>query len=631
MGSIKLLTPSVYNKIAAGEVVERPYGAVKELVENSIDSGATRIVIEVTKGGLELISVSDNGYGISADDVDLAFLNHATSKLQSAENLRAIDTLGFRGEALSSIAAVSKITLTTRTRNAETATKVYVEDGKVSDKQFVATNFGTKIEVIDLFYNMPARKKFLKSCTAENAEITKFVSKLILTNSTLEITYISDGKTVYSTKGNGLEEAIFAIYGTDFLANCIKVDYARENMRIEGYIGSPELTKSNKNFQTLSVNHRYVADQGISGAIAQAYKNYLMTRQFPVYILDLYIPSDMVDVNVHPKKSEVRFFDSRKVCGAFYNCVSNALNNYTEQRSNEIFARQQSESDSPKYSQEDFITVFNRLAEEDRLDCMNRDQTAAVNAMEKSTEEADRKKSLSELGALLEREVTVEKARANLGWDNQDQVKHPDALIIQPQTTTYIPSEEDLLFDKAKILGVAFKTYLILEIDDKVIFVDQHAAHERLLFDNFMQNRTNDMQAVIPYVFSVSDEEALFIEENRQDILSAGIEVENFGRNTFRITAISTLLTDLQMQDFVKFLLSSIEEFKIDDHALIVEKIAKKACKAAVKAGYALNEYEIKYILKQVCDNQILQCPHGRPITVIFTKAQIEKLFKRIV
>ena len=636
MANIKVLTPDIYNKIAAGEVVERPFGAVKELVENSIDAGATRIDIEVVNGGFDLISVTDNGCGIREDDVELAFIKHATSKLNSVEHLAAIDTLGFRGEALSSIAAVARVTLTTRTSLSDTGINVYIEDGKTQSKQYVPFNVGTKIEVRDLFYNTPARKKFFKSSAAEAAEITKFVSKLILTNPTREINYVLDGKAVYSVKGMGLDEAIFKVYGSEYLNNCIKIDYHRDALHIEGYIGSPEYAKANRNYQTLSVNDRYVSDQSVSAAIMQAYKPYLMTRQFPVYVLNLMIPCDLVDVNVHPKKSEVRFADTRNVCGAFYRAITNALQQFSMDRVDQTFTElSPSEIKTHvKYAQEELTSVINKLYEQNEIEIMNRDQTAAVEAMEQSTELADKRKSLRELGEILEREISVEKARVNLGLDKQPAVvMQPTAAVnAEAQPKPYVPSQEDMLFQRAKILGAAFKTYLILELDDKLIFVDQHAAHERILFDKFMENKTQDMQAVMfPFVFSVSDEEAAFIDENRANILSAGIEIEEFGHNTYRITAVSTLLEDMEMQDFVRFLLSSIDEFKLDDRTLIVEKVAKKACKAAVKAGYALNEYEIKYILKEVCENKILQCPHGRPITVVFGKTQLEKMFKRIV
>lgn len=638
MDRIKVLQPEVYNLIAAGEVLEKPYGAVKELVENSIDAGANRIAIEVANGGFDLISVSDNGSGIAEDDIELAFVKHATSKLQFADDLFAVQTLGFRGEALSSIAAVARVRLTSRTRSADTAVSVRVEDGVVCDKQYAAANVGTKIEVRDLFYNTPVRKKFFKSPTYESIEITKFVAKLILTNPNLEISYTVDGKVVYATKGTGLEEAIFSVYGSDCLSNCLKVSYSRELLRIDGYIGSPEYTKANRNYQTLSVNGRSITDNTVSAAIKQAFTPYIMTRKFPFYVLNLEIPCDQVDVNVHPKKTEVRFAEQNKIYSAFYHCVADALQEYTEQTSGKTFAISDynDEIPTPVYTQEGFLAKFNKFSDEENIELMNKGQLQDLEAIEQSTIEEDRKHAIEQLAEQIQREVSVEKARKKYGFDDNDYVKQSTLVLKNVEQTSplIVPelSEEDKLFERARILGVAFKTYLIVEIDDKVIFVDQHAAHERMLFDKFMEREHQNLQTLMfPYVFTVNESEALFIEENLSNILSAGIEIEPFGHNTYRITAVSTLLADTKMDEFVQFLLSSIEDFKLDDRTLIVEAIAKKACKAAVKAGYTLNEYEIKYILKEVCNNKIVQCPHGRPVTTVMTKTQLEKMFKRIV
>ena len=631
MADIRVLSPEVYNLIAAGEVIERPYGAMKELVENSIDSGADRITIEIANGGFDLISVTDNGCGIAEKDVELAFVKHATSKLSAQSDLDAIQTLGFRGEALPSIAAISNVRMTTRVSASETGVCLKGEGGEVKDKTYVSANVGTKVEVRNLFANTPARKKFLKTPASESAEITKFVSKLILTNPNLSITYIADDKTVYSSNGNGREQAIFAVYGAECLDNCLHIAYSNGEIRIEGYIGNPTFSKPNRNGQTLSVNGRYVTDQSISAAIMQAYKPFLMTRQYPFYVLNLDIPCHLVDVNVHPKKTEVRFADARKVCSLFYHCVENALQTYTEQRSEQIFS-EEPQTRPAQYRQEDFADVFDRLAAQNKIEIMNRDQTKDVDEMERAELQADKIDAISELGTRLEREVSVAAARANMGLNGVDYLKQAAPQFNEVVGAESAPSREDMLFYRARILGSAFKTYLILEIDDKLIFVDQHAAHERILFDRFMQNRPSDMQPIMfPYTFSVTDEEALFIEENISNFNKAGIELQRFGTNTFRITAVSSLLSDMEMGDFVKYLLSSIEEFKPDERELAVEKIAQKACKAAVKAGYCLSEYEIKYILKEVCDNKILQCPHGRPITVVFSKTQLEKMFKRIV
>ena len=631
MADIKVLKPEVYNIIAAGEVIEKPIGAVKELVENSIDAGASYISIEVEGGGFDLISITDNGGGIHEDDVELAFVKHATSKISNADDLFAVDTLGFRGEALPSIAAVSHIKLTTRTRSADTGVSVNVENGVVTNKEHVACNVGTKIEVRGLFYNTPARKKYFKSVKSEAADITKYVSRLILTNPNLKISYTLDGKQVYSSTGDGLQEAIFAVYGADCLSQCLEVSFYREEIRVYGYIGNPQYTKANKTYQTLAVNGRYITDQNIAGAIMHAFRKYLMTRQFPFYVLHIDLPCDQVDVNVHPKKLEVRFTNLNRVCSAFYHGVQNALAVYDQRGLGNILSSSQPQEETKKEYEQQFLSRVNEVMANQSED-PSPDQEYDIEAMEQATVREEYKMSFAEFAEKIEKEVSVEKARQSIGLDDPDYIKRT-TLTIQSQTNPPPEiTEADKLMFRTRILGSAFKTYLILEIDDKIILVDQHAAHERILFDKFMARQTGDMQPLLfPHVFTVKDDEAIFIDENIDNIRSAGIEIEPFGHNTYRIVAVSTLLADTEMNEFVRFLLGSIEDYKVDDRTLIVEKIAQKACKAAVKAGYRLNEYEIKYILNEIYNNKILQCPHGRPITVVLSKTQIEKMFKRIV
>ncbi len=651
MANIKILKPEVFNKISAGEVVENPVGAIKEIVENSIDAGATRITIEVMSGGLELISVTDNGCGIRDDDIDLAFCKHATSKLSSAEELSAIQTLGFRGEALASIAAVSKIKLTTRHAGNEAATMAVVEDGIVKSRQLVSFNIGTKIEIRDLFYNMPARKKFLKTPKYEGMNITKYIAKLILSNPALDITYILDGTTVYQCKGGGLKEAIFAIYGRDCIENCLKVDFTRGVYRISGYIGKPEYTKANRNYQTLSVNGRVVEDNSISSTVLQAYKPYLMTRKFPFFVLNLDIPCDLVDVNVHPKKAEVRFADGKSVCSAFYRASADELEKFSVSKSHYGFLIDnlpKTDEDVQRRKQQmaenaqKMTDIFERRA----FDIMNSGQTDDVVEIEHATEKVDSNIEFAKFAQELERDLSVDLIRKKMGFSTLDEEK---AAKVSQNKAKILPMEDvaskvlspfaeeqrdvyDDLYKRTRILGSAFKTYLILEIEDKIILVDQHAAHERILFDKFMASKSHDVQPLMfPYVFTVREDEAAFIEENIDNIRQAGLVVEPFGINTFRIKSVAALLSKAPMKTFVDYMLSAIEEFKLDDKALIVEKIAQKACKAAVKGGECLNEYEIKYILKEVYENNVVRCPHGRPVTVVLTRREIEKMFKRIV
>lgn len=646
MAKIKVLTSELYNLISAGEVIENPVGAIKELVENSIDAGATRISIEVNGGGFELIAVGDNGGGMTEDDVNVAFLKHATSKLASKDDLYAVQTLGFRGEALPSIAAVARVKLTTKHNSSDAAVSVDVENGAIVNKSYVSANVGTRVEVRDLFYNTPARRKFLKSPEREIIQANKFVAKLILTNPNLEISYFVDGKKVYQTNGGGLAEAIFAVYDAECLKNCLPISYAKNNCRVSGYIGSPDYVKANTTYQTLSVNGRLITDKNITGAVTQAFRPYLMTRKYPFFVLDLEIPFDCIDVNVHPKKFEVRFANLHEVTSACYRAVSDALRQYSDERVDKMLAteRNYKTSDNDDYEKkqirrEQAMAKMEELFEARRFEIMNPDQTADVREIEDATRKADLDREFEEFAIQMEKELTVANARAKMGLAPLDQVKSPQRKTlnrdeVQPILNSVIEKDDvgDDLYSRTRILGAAFKTYLILEIEDKIILIDQHAAHERILFDKFMSSKTKDMQPLIfPYVFKVKDDEEEFIQDNKDNIAAAGIEIEDFGRNTYRIIAVSPILADAKMDEFVQYLLSGVDEYKLDDSALVVEKIARKACKAAVKGGYCLNEYEIKYILKEVYENKVAQCPHGRPVSVVFTKRQIEKMFKRIV
>ena len=638
MSKIRLLTPDVYNKIAAGEVIENPVGVVKELVENSIDAGATNIVIEVADGGFTSICVTDNGCGIDYEDIASAFVEHATSKVDSIDDLYFLQTLGFRGEALASIAAVSKVQLTTRTSENEAAISVDVENGEIISRRYVSANLGTKIVVRELFYNTPARKKFLKTPSREGTEISKFVSKLILTNPKLQISYYLDGQLVYKNSGNGLDEAIFGVYGGDVLEKCLKVEDSWQFMTIRGYVGNTSFSKPNKNWQTLSINGRYIVDTRISASIMQAYKGYLMTRQYPFYVLDLEIPADHVDVNVHPKKSEVRFMQHDKVAAFFYNAVTKVLVEYIEQSRNNPFGLFAPTADviEPVAVAPDNFDLDDYLRQKG-IQLMTPHQAQDVLGIEQATEEIDQLIAL-EQKSVQRANLTVEQVRRDMGLPpiEPKRKKKPVVEEESPQVVQMsIPTQEDedeLLYNRTRILGVAFKTYIILEIDDKLIIVDQHAAHERILFDQFMKHREEKLQEIMfPYVFNVTDEEDEFISSNLQSIEHAGFKVQPFGKNTYQIVAVSPILTDVQLNEFVNYLLSSVGELKLDEGEFLVEKIASRACKAAIKAGYTPNKYEITYILKHVMDGSVMTCPHGRPITTIITKTDLEKMFKRRV
>lgn len=638
MSRIKVLSPEVYNKIAAGEVIENPVGVVKELVENSIDAGATNIVIEVLEGGFSSITITDNGCGIEYEDIPNAFTEHATSKLADIEELYYLQTLGFRGEALASIAAVSKIQLTTRTSEAEAALCVQVEDGNVVSRMYVSANLGTKIEVRDLFYNMPARKKFLKAPSREGSEISKFVAKLILTNPKLQITYYLDGKLVYKNPGKDLESAVFAVYGADVLEKCLPVNDTWDLMTIRGYVGDTTFTKPNKNWQTLSVNGRCVNDTRIVASIMQAYKGYLMTRQYPFFVLDLEIPPDRVDVNVHPKKSEVRFAKPDKIAAFFYNAVTKVLVDYIQSVREDPFSNfhQVQGPQEPLGVVPDNFDI-NAYIESKGIQLMTTHQAEDVLDIERVTEDLDEKIAQEKRVEETYKNISVAQLREELGMSPivpKRKKKVDDEPTVTQMSIHTNEDEDELLYNRTRILGVAFRTYIILEVDGKLILVDQHAAHERILFDQFMKyrNESKTMQELaFPYVFNVTDEEDEFISKNLDVIKQAGFKVKPFGKNTYRIVAVAPLLEHVQMMEFVEYLLASVDEFKLYEGEFLVEKIATQACRAAIKGGDVLNKYEITHILKHVIDGSVLTCPHGRPITVVISKAELEKMFKRRV
>ena len=646
MGQIKILTSEVYNKISAGEVVERPASVVKELVENSIDAGASSIQIAVKGGGIEFIEIVDNGSGIDEDDVAVAFLKHATSKLASASDLESIQSLGFRGEALASIASVSKMQLTTKTPFAETAVKVDVVDGQIAQKTYCSSNVGTKIVVSDLFYNTPARKKFLKTPSREGAEITQYVQKLILTNPFLEIKYVLDGKPMFNFKGTGLEEAIYVVYGADCLKNCIPINSKYQDIVVEGYVGSPEYTKPNSTYQVLSVNGRVVKDVTIQTAVRQAFAPYLMTRSYPFFVLHLTVPVDEVDVNVHPTKQEVRFADVRKVFVGVNLPIKQELARFVETRSHQILAP---DPDFNVLNAEPKKTPTNALPDiyDEYLQPQSKQNVEKVEQEMDSIVVKNKQRHFEDYCTNLTKyyDETVKGNQAELQPVSQLQnTQVEQSVVLQPSTKymqaiaqqeTFLQEQQtdDFDFSNVKILGVLFDTYMLLEIGDKAVYIDQHAAHERLLFDKFMQtsNKLFMQPMLIPHVFTVKEDEAAFIEDNLNEIAKAGIVMQPFGDNTFRVVEVASLFLNIKMDKFINYVLGYMDQYKVDSAKLNVDKIAQKACKAAVKAGDKLDSKQLEYLVKEIYKNNALQCPHGRPIYVEISKTHLEKLFKRIV
>lgn len=692
MAVIKVLSSNIYNKIAAGEVVERPSSIIKELLDNSIDAGADEINIEIAGGGIKKILVKDNGSGIEKDFIKTAFLRHATSKISSENDLFNIKTLGFRGEALSSIAAVSMVDLKSKTKDDDIGTEIVLHGGEIITETEVAINTGTIFLIENLFYNTPVRLKFLKTARAEESEITNLISRYILANPLIKFTYKAENKIIFNTFGKDLKEAISQIYGRDVLNNLIPLDYtSNEGFNVAGYIGKPSYSKPNRTFQTLVINGRYVLNTTISSAITLAYNEYLMKRQYPFYILILTLPSDFLDVNVHPNKMDVRFEDNKKIFSLFYNCIYGKLleNTKTDNLNANIFNK----SDdikvlSNKNNLQDLSNLYSSSRSENNnksftqsiLERYNKDSflTTPSNLKISDVKIADSnnyysdvksdKKSINyNFDSVIVKDLNTENAfkRDNIFLNNNDDdsvSKNIDELnIINTNINkTYIneiseiDTKENIIdsiqenigvlnnqnnfdFDiPIKICGTLFNTYIIAEYNNICYIIDQHAAHERLIFDKFVSSFQKGELAVqdllVPYIFNVNVTEEIFFENHSEQLKKIGFGIDAFGDFTYRIFSVPAQLSQVNLNEFIKAILDEQALVKeINDIDFVREKIIQKACKAAVKAGDSLSENEIKILIKNLLKNTVLLCPHGRPVITTFTKYEIEKMFKRTI
>lgn len=625
---INILPSEIYNKISAGEVVERPASVVKELVENSIDGGATKITVEIFEGGIKKIIVSDNGTGIEPEDVEKAFLPHATSKISSETDLFSIASLGFRGEALASIAAVSQVELVSKTENNDYGISFKINGGVPESKSEVGFEKGTRISVSNLFFNTPARLKFLKKPKSEEGEITPLIAKIILANPTLSIRYIVDNRIVYNTFGNGLAEAMYIIYGKETYDNLLEVSYNCDDISVSGYIARPTFAKPNRTYQTLFVNGRVVSNYMISSAVQDAVDAYIMKGKFPLFALNISIPFEQVDVNVHPSKQEVKFENSGKIYGivnsAIYKAVSNA--NYIQETT--IFEDPVKSANEPETSKNNSSFELAKLLQEHAS---------------KTNEGTILRSSDSTLSKIL-----AENLNNNLN-KNEEKIDLNQIKLEEVEISPIIPEkneekitekiEQNIIpefFEKYKIIGVLFETYILIEQDDLFYIIDQHAAHERQLFDKFSKEVEEGgltlQSLLVPYVFSANLKETEFLENNLDALNSSGIEIIPFGENTFKVSAVPSILSQMNLKEFFSSILEETTGLSRKTNEALKNKIARHACRSAVKAGDKLSEGEIDVLLKSFKENKnVLLCPHGRPIVVVFKKTEIEKWFKRIV
>jgi len=637
MAKINILEPSVFNKIAAGEVVERPASVVKELVENSIDAGATEIDIEIINGGISLIQVSDNGCGIESGEIVKAFLPHATSKISNANDLENILTLGFRGEALSSIASVSEIILTTKTKEEDSATVIKVNGGTIVEQSQTGAPNGTQIQVKNLFYNIPVRYKFLKKPKQEEMAISEILSRLILANPSIAFKYIADGKIVYQSNGQGLENALYTVYGSKIMDNILPINSSIGDMKITGFICKPTFSKPNTTYQTVIINGRYVSCKLISTAVGRVYDDYLMSRAFPFFVLNINLPIENVDVNVHPNKLEVRFKDQQNIFGAIHHTIDNTLMEYrtnTSQQQNPESVRISAENTtySNPIKNEDILSKF-IFAQPTSNFSVQQDNHSALTEIiiEKKVKENQEQLAGKEIEKINSEQIYKDEIKEETSTTKTEKV------TPQPMLQQFLFNGNSKNFDMLaiKIVGKIFNTFIIVEVENKVFIIDQHAAHERILYDKLVsalkKGEFSAQPMLIPYILETNNIEHQFVLDNLDNLEKLGFDIEDFGSNSFKVSTIPHNLPDLQIGVFFNDILKDMNTILImKTKDLVLDKLAQTACKHAVKGGDDLNKEEISSLLENIATGNVqLQCPHGRPFVIELTRNDLDKWFKR--
>lgn len=622
---IHILDKSTIDKIAAGEVVERPYSIVKELVENAIDAGATQITIEIKEGGIGLIRITDNGSGIEHGDVRNAFLRHATSKISSIEDLHTLHSLGFRGEALSSIAAVTRTELVTKVADEMTGSRYVIEGGAEKVLEEVGVPNGTTFIIKDLFYNTPVRKKFLKSATSEASAIGDLVEKLALSHPDIAFRFINNNQVRLQTDGNGkLKDIIYQIYGKEVAASLISVNVETSGISLGGYLAKPEISKNNRSFELFFVNGRYIKSPLLAKAVEEAYGTRMMQGKFPFFVLYIDIAASDIDVNVHPNKMEIRFSDSQQMYDLVRDMVAEVLSGTDLIKKVSL--------DTPK----------ERIKEQRQreADIPLRTTGIAGEATEKSasTDMPIEKKPFTKLPESFEtNRLQTYKDREKVYKAMEEVARSVEDMPTAYQAEQQISFLDEKARKKHRIIGQVFDTYWIIEYGEEMYIIDQHAAHEKVLYERFMtafkEEQILSQYLAVPIILTLStiEEEAL---RRHKDVLSKlGYEIEYFGGREYKVSSIPNFLPSVSKEEILSEIIDNLSEESFEKTPeAILEKTASLACKAAIKGNQKIGITQADILIGEMLKlENPYHCPHGRPTIIAMSKTELEKKFKRIV
>lgn len=644
---INILDKDTIDKIAAGEVVERPASIVKELLENSIDAGSSSVTIEIKNGGIDLIRITDNGCGIASSEVKKAFLRHATSKIVSDKDLISIKSLGFRGEALSSIAAVSKCEMITKTRDELTGVRYYIEGGTEVEYEEIGVPDGTSIIIRDIFYNTPARRKFLKTASTEGAHISELVEKLAMANTEIAFKFISNGQIKLQTNGSGnLKDIVYQLYGKEISKALCNVDYEKNGIKIRGVVARPEVTRSSRNLENIFVNGRYIKDNIISKAVEDGFGDRLMQHQYPFCALNFDL--DGVDVNVHPRKMEVRFSDR------------NFVYDNTKEAVEEIFTTQSAVREVPvgkTFNEKKVFVNTPEPFENKRMDMSQIPEKVLQNKYEDVT-----KDTLHSTGSDDDIKWTLPKENMYNPKDDMSFIKDENTKRvysdindlsnksikevnvgniddaaqsgIKPSQLSFFESESKKYM---KVIGQVFDTYWIVQLENEMYIIDQHAAHEKVMYERLLKeskaNKLSSQMINPPIIVTLTDLEQNVLKEHMDEFRGIGFDIEEFGGKEYKINAIPNIFPSIPKAELFNEMLSDSTNYDvISPSELILAKVASMSCKAAIKGNMRISLLEANELFDELLslDNPY-NCPHGRPTVIKMTKQEIEKKFKRIV